>query len=1083
MKKNHCMNKRFCFLQACIILLLLMSIQVSAVNSKTRNLNTGVENVLQQQKISGTVTDAVNGEPIAGANVIVEGTTLGVITDENGKFSLDVPSGNSVLVISFLGYNSEKITVGAQTTLDVKLTPDITKLEEVVVVGYGTQKKQTLTGSIASINSEDLVATKNQNVQNLLTGKVAGVRVVQKTSEPGSFTNLFDIRGLGTPLFVIDGVPRGDLARLDGMDIESISVLKDASASIYGMRAANGVVLVTTKQGKKGKPEMTYSGYWGLQVPAEILKPTDAVTRMELMNERDMRDKYTSPSLTYSDAQMDVYRNGTLKSTDWYDAVIRNAAPQQSHNLGVSGGSESISYYFNFGYSSQEGFFKSNSLNYEKANLRANIDAKITDRLKFSVKLSGISDKTMRQDMTTREVFKLLWRSLPSQPIYANNNPEYLQKPDGDIQNAIGATSIDLSGYNKSTNKIVNTSAELTYDIPFIKGLTAKAMASYDPKFIDGYVFDKAYKEYNYNSATDTYTGVEKNAPGYFQRTNRFLQNNLFQGSLTYSGSFAEKHNVKMLALIESARSKSDQMSAQRYLSIPIDQLYVGDALLQEGTSNNDQIYNYTSNGIVGRVNYDYAGKYLVEYSFRYDGSSRFPKDKRWGFFPNYQLGWRISEESFIKDNLSFVDNIKIRATYGILGDDADANAYSFIPGYDYPPRVSTSAYPTDFGSTRDGKYPTGYFFDGVFTNVVAFRPQANPDITWYISKTTDIGLDVDLWNNKLGFTVDLFQRDREGLLAKRNVSVPSTFGTNMPQININSDQTKGVDLEIRHRNKVGGVIYSAIGTFSYTRTKRMHVEGFNKISQGNSMDNWKTGQESRYNDVWFGIEGDGQYQSFDEISRSGVPTGTGTLPGDYKYKDWNNDGVIDGNDYHPIAIGIKDKDGDYPSNPLVFFGMNLSLEYKGFDLNMMFQGAAMTYVAYAEQLATPLSWDGNALDYLTDRWHPVDPKANPYDPNNQWVAGKYQYGAKSIDKDDKNSTHLIQDGKYVRLKTIELGYSLPKNWLKMIRINDMRVYVSGYNLLTFTKIEALDPEHPAEDSGYTYPLNKTINFGANISF
>jgi len=549
------------------------------------------------------------------------------------------------------------------------------------------------------------------------------------------------------------------------------------------------------------------------------------------------------------------------------------------------------------------------------------------------------------------------------------------------------------------------------------------------------------------------------------------LQNYLLQGSLTYNKSFAEKHNVKLLALMESARSKSDQMSAKRFLSIPIDQLYVGDALLQEGTSANDQIYNYTSNGIVGRVNYDYAGKYLVEYSFRYDGSSRFPEDKRWGFFPNYQLGWRISEESFIKNNFSFIDNIKIRGTYGILGDDAAANAYSFISGYDYPYAG---------GSTQQGKYPSGYFFNGVFTNVLGFRAPANMDVTWYTSKTVDIGLDVDLWRNKLGFTVDLFKRDREGLLANRNVTVPSTFGTNMPQVNINSDQTQGVDVEIRHRNKVGDLNYSAVGTFSYTRTKLIHVEGSNKISYGNSMAYWKNGKGSRYNDVWFGTEGDGQYQSYEEISLSSLPTGTNILPGDFRYKDWNNDGVIDGNDDHPIAIGIKDSDGDYPSNPLVFFGLNLSLEYKGFDMNMMFQGTAMTYIAYAEQLATPLAWDGNALDYLTNRWHPVDPKANPYDPANQWVSGKYQYGAKA---GDVNSTHMIQDGKYIRLKTLELGYSVPQKLLKRIKVKDLRVYTSGYNLLTLTKIEALDPEHPAEDSGYTYPLNKTINFGVNITF
>jgi TonB-linked SusC/RagA family outer membrane protein len=1015
-----------------------------------------------QIQINGKVGNE-SGAELPGVSVIEKGTQNGVITDLEGNFTIKVAGTNSVLNFSALGYELQDVVVGSQTTINVTLITELKAIDEVVVIGYGTQKKPTLTGAISSINSEEMLVTKSQNVQNLLTGKIPGVRVVQRTSEPGNFNNLFDIRGLGSPLYVVDGVPRGDLARLDGMDIESITILKDASASIYGMRAANGVILVTTKQGKKGKPEMSYSGYWGVQIPAEMLKPVDAISRMQLMNERNMRNNYLSPSLTFSDAQMEEYRNGTLTSTDWYDAIIRHTAPQQSHNLSVSGGTEAISYYFNFGYSSQEGFFKSNSLNYEKINLRANIDAKIVEGLVFSLKLSGISDETMRQNTTTREIFKLLWRSLPSQPLYANNNPDYLQRPSGDIMNAIGATSIDRSGYHKLNNRIFTSSAEMKYEIPFIKGLTAKAMVSYDPKFIDLHNFTKSFKEYNYDAATNTYSGIDKNAPGYFLRSNQLIQNSLFQASLNYAKTIADKHNVKALALLESSHSKSDHVHAKRFLTIPIDQLYVGNALLQEGTSNNDQIFEYASRALVGRVNYDFEGKYLVEYSFRYDGSSRFPKDKQWGYFPNYQLGWRISEESFIKDNLGFINNLKIRGTYGILGDDAAANQYSFISGYDYP---------YNGGTTAQNKYPSGYFFDGVFYNVVGFRPQANPFVTWYTSETTNIGLDAGFWKDKFGFSIDFFRRDRDGLLANRNVTLPGTYGTNMPQVNINSDQTQGFELELRHQNKIGDVSYSAIGTLSYTRTKRIHVEGNNLISRGNSWDNYRNGQGGRYNDVWFGLDADGQYGSFDEIATDAVLTNTSILPGDFRYKDWNNDGIIDGNDYHPIAI-----DG---SNPLLFYGINLSAEYKGFDLRMLLQGTAQSYVAYSEQLATPLSWDGNALNYLMDRWRPVDPYANPYDPSNEWIPGKYQYGAKA---GITNSTHMIQDGKYIRLKSIELGYSLPKKWLNAVKLKEMRVYVSGYNLLTITKVEALDPEHPGGDEGYTYPLNKTINFGVNLSF
>ena len=381
----------------------------------------------QEKSISGTVKDE-NGEAIIGANVkLTEGST-GTITDLNGRFKLSIPA-KGTLEISFIGYVTKKVIVTNASTYDIVLKEDSKTLDEVVVVGYGTQKKATLTGAVSAIASDELIATKNQNAQNMLTGKVPGVRVIQRTSEPGEFNNQFDIRGFGSPLIVIDGVPRSDMERMDPNEIESMTVLKDASAAIYGVRAANGVVLITTKKGERNKTKIEYNMYYGFQTPAEVLKPVGAVDRMTLFNEKQMRD-LVNPSHKYSDEQINAFLNGERQSTDWYDAIMKNSAPQQSHNVTISGGGEKVDYFVSFGYMDQKGFFTSDALDYNRYNIRSNINAQVTKNLKLGVKLSGMIDDREGNSKDAWEVFKNLWRSAPDQPIYANNTAPYFQKPE-----------------------------------------------------------------------------------------------------------------------------------------------------------------------------------------------------------------------------------------------------------------------------------------------------------------------------------------------------------------------------------------------------------------------------------------------------------------------------------------------------------------------------------------------------------------------------------------------------------------------------------------------------------------------------
>jgi len=1011
----------------------------------------------QSREITGNVKD-LNGVGIIGANIIIDGTKNGTITDVNGDFKLSIPKGNITINITYIGYLSQKIAIGNRNSINILLSEDTKAISEVVVVGYGTQKKISLTGAISSVKSKDILSTKGQNVQDMLTGKIPGLRVVQKTSEPGQFTENFDIRNFGTPLLVVDGVPRSDLQRLDPNEIESVTVLKDASASIYGVRAANGVVLVTTKKGESGAPKISYSTYYGVQIPAEILKPVGAVDRMTLMNEKSMRSN-SNPLLTYNSDAFKAFADGTLTSTDWYKAVIRNAAPQQQHNINVSGGSEAVTYFVNLGYMDQEGFWKSNSLDYNRMNVRSNIEARISKRLKFSLKLNAIKDLTTNPIGGTANVFKMLWRSVPTDRIYANDNPAYLASTSagGDVLNPIAMSSSDISGYNKNINKIFESSVDLTYEVPYISGLSVKGMLSFDNNISDNTSFSKEYNEYTYNSATDTYNGVAKQSPTSLSRYYGNNQTTLYDVSLNYKRSFAQKHNVSALLLLECSHSTGDNISASRQFSISIPYLFAGNTLNQVGTANASGISENAYNGFVGDFSYDYAGKYFAKFSFREDGSSKFPSNSRWGFFPNGSIGWRISEEPFIKNNLPSINNIKIRGSYGVLGDDGAA-AYQFVSGYNYPNTSGASV----------NNFPTGYVFAGTYTNALGFRVVANPNITWYTSHTADIGIDADFWNNKFGFTVDVFNRDRSGLLATRIVSIPGSFGASMPQQNLNGDRTKGFELELRHHNVIGKVEYRATANIAMTRKMNLYVE---RAPSGNSYSNWVNNPSYRYNDIWFAYSANGRYTSYNQIATSDIYASRATLPGDYKYEDWNGDGVIDGSDMHPICT---------KTNPVLTFGTTLSASYKGFDINLLFQGAGKTNVGFTEQLIAPLAWNGNALSQFLNRWHPVDPTKDPYDPSNGWISGYYAYGGTTP---DANSTYAIQNGAYIRLKSIELGYSLPKNILKHVGMKDMRIYVNGYNLFTLSKVKDMDPEHPSDNYGYVYPLNKTINLGASVTF
>jgi len=1014
------------------------------------------EETQQQIAITGTVTDEL-GDPLPGVNVLIKGTTQGTTTNEKGVFSLSVPNSSAVLIISYIGYATSEITVGNQRTINVTLSEDFLLMDEVVVIAYGTANKGTMSGSISTVASKELVTTKNPNVQNMITGKLPGVRNIQKTAEPGVFTNQFDIRGMGDPLIVIDGVPRGDLPRMDANDIESITVLKDASAAIYGMRAANGVVLITTKSGEKGKARIEYSGYYGIQTPAEMLKPLNAWDRAILYNETTMRNT-TSPVKEYGPDYFEQLRNGALPDTDWYGALMRNAAPQQQHNVSVRGGSDRADYYVNLGYTDQGSFWVTNSSNYQRYNVRSNLNVQITNDLKASIKLNMIMDETNRQNMSSWEVFKMLWRSKPNDPVYANNQESYFFHPDVEF-NPLASIMPNVSGFVKDIKNIFQSNFSLEYKIPYIKGLKAEFMYSYDKTFNDNTNFRKEYKEYRYNAVTESYDGNwTRNSKTQLTRYYSNSYSTLWNFRLNYNNTF-KNHTIGSVLVYEERYSQDYNFQAMRYFEIPIPYLLAGNTENQEGTGSG--LNQNSSKALAGRLNYDYGSKYLGEFSFRYDGSSKFPKGKQWGFFPSVLIGYRISEEAFIKDNIPFLNNLKIRATWGQLGDD-NASSFQFVEGFDYPAS----------GHNKE-RIPRGYVFGDSFVNALGFRNAPNPDITWYSATTKNIGIDAELWRGLLGFTAEIFQRDRKNLLANPTAVVPGTFGSGLSQINYNADRNKGFEVELKHRNRINAFNYNVTGFVQMTRsmiTKRVQND------RTNSFDYWRNNEINRYGDIWFAYAANGVYKSWDQIYNS-IYAGAGTLPGDPIYVDWNGDGVLNADDRYPFATTT----GNDRNYPLMNFGLTLNGSWKGIDFNLLFQGASMSYVGYSEQIVNPLTWDGNALDYLFDRWHPDDPDIDPYDPSAKWISGVYPYGKTRA---DTNSEFNIQNGTYLRLKSAEIGYTLPKNIVSdKLGVKSVRVYVNAYNLLTLSGVISLDPEKPAETYGYLYPLNRTFNFGGSISF
>ncbi|WP_343306804.1 TonB-dependent receptor [Chitinophaga niabensis] len=1006
----------------------------------------------QDKKVEGVVVDQ-KGEPIPGATVTAKGTKLGTTTDLQGKFSFSVPDNIAVIVVTYVGMKTVEVSTGQGLRVMLEATDEA--LNEVVVVGYGRLRKLSLTGSISSISNKDIITTRAPSLAVALAGKVPGLQIRQNNGTPGGFSTNINIRGMGTPMFVIDGVVRNEpteFQKLNPEDIESITVLKDASAAIYGINSSNGVILVKTKSGTKGPLRVSYSGLAGVTRPTQHTKMMDVSQYWEIRNE----DAFNSTGTPYFSSKQALEEAKALPYTNWYKEVFQQVAFQHQHNITIEGGTDKISTYTNIGYMTDNGLLRSGDIGYNKYSFRNGTTFQPNKYVKVELNLYGFTDYR-KQPGTWDDAFFYLNKAahglIPSESVYANNNPLYYNRPRTFSDNPLQFSQRDIFGYGEWRDKFFQSFLAMTINVPNVEGLQLRFQGAYDGKTTIRTRVQKRAINYIYSATTDSYTPYNNYDPSIQEEAGTTTRLN-FQGHILYNKQIAQHHNVGVVLVAEARQDNTRYLSGKRFYEgdlFTIDNIDRAPVTNQQ-TAGNTGVFKYAS--FIGRFNYDYRSKYLLEFAFREDGSYRYAPDKRWGFFPVISGGWRISEEPFLKNNTRVITDLKLRGSYGTTAQDA-GNAFQFIPGY-----TSYNGY------VLGDKFISGYTNAGLL----------NANLTWTTSKTADVGIDVSLWNGKLDFTFDLFRRNRTGLLATRAQALPNTFGAALPQENLNSDRTDGFEMSIGHKNRIGELEYGVSGNMYIGRTQMLYLE---RAPFRSSYDRWRNGAANRWQDIGWGYQVAGQYQNYDAI-RNGVIETTSygnsrTLPGDYMHLDVNGDGVINGKDQMPLF---------WNGQPKMGFGLNINASWRGLDFNMLWQGAGMYSLRYNEVLGRVLALDAaNSPAFYYDRWHLAD----IYDPNSEWIPGKYP-STRRLDSD--NGANYLEsdiqrvDATYARLKNMEIGYRLPNSVLRFLGVSRFRCYVNLFNPLVICNsyLKSFDPEI-TDGNGFQYPLSKGYNFGVNLTF
>jgi len=1029
----------------------------------------------QGKSISGTVNDE-NSQPLPGVAIVVEGTTVGTVTDVDGKYSLGVPADAKNLTFSFVGMKTVVVPINNQTVINVTMEPESIGLDEVVAVGYGVQKKATLTGSIGSVKADELVQRPVANTTELLQGQIAGLITRQSSGLPGADGTTLNIRGFGNPLVLIDGI-QGSLAQVDPNDIESVSVLKDASAAVYGARAGNGVILVTTKRGANKPASISYHGTVSFTQPTFLPNIVGAREWAQMLDESGLNPDDYSPAFVHYDPDskrlINTMDNSDYQGYDWADALYRNWTPQSQHNISASGGTKKIKYFISAGFTDQKSAFKSGDYNFNRYNIRSNVDASITDNLSVSVDFSYRSTLLDKANFGVSDMYNSLQTAKPVYP-YINEADPTKATYSGFLQRSpYYQTFKDFSGFVNNKNKDLQGALELKYSFPMIKGLTAKARLNYEEGFAWNKNVSKPFEVYEYdpiaaNNGEDPWirrgTQNTNHMSVYGSQSTELLPDI----SLEYDHNFGN-HHIRGQLISETRTYKFTSLTGSRKDILSYEAPYLRYAS-EEGKDNTEGTDQAARSSIIGRINYDYLGKYLLEVAMRADASAEYPPKGRWGYFPSVSAGWRISEESFIKDNFSAINNLKLRASYGVLGNDA-VSSFDYLTGYN----ITTNYYV--FGSSP--------------APVISSAGLANPNITWESMKISNIGLDGTFWDGLLGFEIDAFYRLRENILAQPTEQVPSTFGASLPRTNLNKRYNRGIEITLTHRKRIGDFSYDISPMFSWSRGKYVKLDEDVLPVTGdldpatlefNKLWNARYVNEGQWDDRQWGYVSNGFFMNQEEIDNYQIDqdqAGNQTIKvGDIKYKDLNGDNYIDWRDQKVIGSN---------GLPNIMYSLDMGAQYKGFALRMLWQGGAEYTVTVGGSARAPFSNESIPLDYMYKYRAIVGQDANGMDyitnPNDFKLPPVTQNG--STANNNKANDFWSVDAAFLRLKNVNFSYALPKSWIDKAGFTQCIFYFSGSNLFAVSNLgiwkHSFDPEITGANNR-DYPPVKTVTFGLKLT-
>jgi len=1011
--------------------------------------------------ITGRVTDQ-KGQPMPGVVIKLKGASVGVVSGIDGKYAIKSPNNSDILVFSYTGFVTQEVAIANRTTIDIILAEDTRALNEVVVVGYGIQKKNAVISAISTVKGSVLATAPVGNITNALAGRVAGISMRPNGGQPGYDNPDLHVRGIGTkgnnnPLIVVDGVIRNNINEIDPNTIATVSVLKDAAAvAPYGLAGANGVILITTKRGQIGVPTLSLNSYTGVQNPTYMPKMLNAQDYMRLVNEAYLNRTPTGTNLPFADTLINNYPVLNSRNPNFYansnaaSKIPKKNAPERAVNLQLSGGTKDVKYFAGVGVFDQQGMFS--PISYRRYNYNINLDVNATPTTAVSLSLNGAMESTNSIDPGTsmHQFIRGMLKYLPTAPLYYSNG--YPGQSAGNSPAAV----LNSGGYYRKNQNTLLSSIGIEQKLNFLPGLSIKGVFSYDPTSYVEKGWHQPYYYYTQNTNTIPYTYTkqistsEATATTFTSLYENYWQNAIFsyQGYLNYHNTFG-KSDISALIVAEETNNKQLSFGASRNnFALNIDELSLGSSDKNNfdnggGSATGSQV------GYVYRLDYIYDGKYMLEGAGRYDGHYYFAPGKRYAYFPAISGGWILSKEKFFPAN-NVVDYLKIRGSWGKSGSLA-AGAFQYLSGYS----LYGNSYAFGTGTTVQGAYQAR---------------EANVDITWETSIKKNLGFEADLWQGLLKIEADYFWEKRTDMLLPPTVTVPVEYGIALSQQNAGIMQNRGLDLTIGSQHQFSnGINLGLNGNFSYSKNKLVQV--FESPATYNNPNRRVTGRQLN---TMFGYQANGLFTQADDINHDNVinaadgynVTQFGTLhPGDIKYADLNHDGKIDSQDLTVVGN---------PVYPAITYGFTTTVSWKGFDISALFQGSAIMSINTQGFQTIPFSSNNSnvSYQYFNNRWTPGNqnalyPRVEPSPTSNN---GQF-------------SSFWIVNDSYLRLKTANIGYTLPSSITQRMGIRKLRIYATGQNIVTFSKLNFEDPEIGYSNGEESYPLQKVFILGLNVTF